>query len=73
MGLKRSTGFGWFVSALVDLVVLVVCSWVGFIRGFFRRVLGSSGVCFRFSVATVVERGVSLVSVVSVWVGVDVC
>ena len=73
MGLKRSTDFGRFVSALVDLVVSAVCSWVGFIRGFFRRVLGSSGVCFCFSIATVVKRKVSLVSVVLVWVGVDAC
>ena len=73
MGLKSSTGFGWFVSASVGLVVSAVCSWVGFIHGFFRRVLGSSGVCFCFSVATVVKHEVSLVSVVLVWVGVDAC
>ena len=71
MGLKRSTGFGQFVSALVGLVGSAVCSWVGFIHDFFWRVLGSSGMCFRFSVATVVKRKVSLVSIVLVWVGVD--
>ena len=73
MGLRRSTGFGRFVSALAGLVVSADCSWVGFIRGFFRRVLGSSGVCFCFSIAAVVKREVSLVSVVLVWVDVDVC
>ena len=73
MGLKRSTGFGRFVSVLVDLVVLAVCSWVGFIRGFFRRVLGSSGVCFRFSVFTVAKCGVSLEGVTLVWVSEDSC
>ena len=79
MGLKSSTGFGQFFSTSVGLVVLVDCSWVGFINcswvgficGFFWRVLGSSGVCFCFSIATVVKHEVSLVSVVLVWVGVD--
>ena len=73
MGLKSSTGFGRFVLASVGLVVLAVCSLVGFIRGFFWRVQGSSGVCFCFSAATVVKHKVSLVSVDLVWAGVDAC
>ena len=73
MGLKSSTGFGQFISALVGLVVLVVCSWAGIICGFFWRILGSSGVCFHFSVVTAVKCGVSLEDVTLVWVGIDSC
>ena len=73
MGLKSSTGFGQFISALVGSDVLVVCSWAGVVCGFFRRILGSSGVCFCFSVITVVKCGVLLEGVTLVWVGVDSC
>ena len=73
MGLKRSTGFGQSVSAVAGLVVLVDCSWVGFIRGFFRSVLGSSGVYFHFSVFTAAKCGVPLEGVTLVWVSEDSC
>ena len=73
MGLKSSTGFGQFISALVSFVVLTVCLWVGIIRGFFWRILGSPGVCLCFSVFTVAKCGVSLEGVTLVWVSEDSC
>ena len=73
MGLKRSTDLRRFVSAAVGLVVSVDCSWVGFIRGFFRSVLGSSGGYFRFSVFTAAKCGVPLEGFTLVWASEDSC